>query len=161
MLARLLLLFIVVPLLELTFLLLLAELTRWWVSLLLVVVTGLAGTLLVQTQGLRTYRRIQQDLARGQMPAAALLDGLFILMAGALLLTPGMLTDLLGISFLIPVCRTWYRQAAGRWIQAHFHVVVSDPGGVPHDLDPSQVVDAAGRQVADRQMPEDRGEGGG
>jgi UPF0716 protein FxsA len=127
-LGRLLLLFIVVPLVELTLLLVLADLTDWWVSLLLVLITGMLGTVLARTQGFRTYRRIQSELSSGQMPTESLLDALCIFLAGALLLTPGMLTDLLGLSLLIPPCRAWYRRMAAHWIRTRFRVQMVMPG---------------------------------
>jgi len=106
----LLLLFIVVPFVELALLLKLAELTSWRDTLLLVIVTGLVGTWLARSQGIRTYRKIQQSLAAGQMPTDSLLDAAMIFVAGALLLTPGILTDLLGFSLLFPPTRLLYRR---------------------------------------------------
>ncbi len=112
----LLLLFIVVPFVELALLLKLADLTSWWHTLLLVIVTGIVGTWLARSQGLRTYSKIQQSLAEGQMPADSLLDAAMILVAGALLLTPGILTDLFGFSLLFPPTRRFYR----RWLVKRF-----------------------------------------
>ena len=115
-------LFIVLPFVELALLLKLADLTNWKVSLLLVVVTGIAGTLLIRHHGWFTYRRIQADLRAGHMPTDSLLDALFIFAAGVLLLTPGMLTDLLGILFLIPLSRHGCKWLLIRWIKSHFRV---------------------------------------
>jgi UPF0716 protein FxsA len=109
---------------ELALLLALADLTSFWTALLVVVVTGLVGTMLVRAQGFRAYGRIHEQLSRGEMPTDALIDALCILVAGALLLTPGMLTDAFGFSLLIPACRTFYRRGAARWFRAHFHVQV-------------------------------------
>ena len=58
----------------------------------------------------------------GKLPAAALLDAAMIFFAGALLLTPGMLTDAFGVSLLIPFCRHWYRRRLMAWIRRHFKV---------------------------------------
>ena len=120
MLARLLFLFITVPLVELALLLLLAQYTYWWVSLSLVILTGLIGATLARQQGLSTLARVQQELGRGRMPTDALVDGLLIFFAGGLLLTPGVLTDVLGITLLIPQCRTLYKRLLGRWFRAHY-----------------------------------------
>lgn len=116
MLFYLLLIFIVVPFVELALLLKLADLTSWWHTLLLVIVTGVLGTWLARSQGVRTYRKIQQSLSAGQMPTDSLLDAAMIFVAGALLLTPGILTDLLGFSLLVPFTRLLYR----RWLVQRF-----------------------------------------
>lgn len=116
MLFYLLLLFIVVPFVELALLLKLADLTSWLHTLLLVIATGVLGTWLARSQGLRTYRKIQQSLSAGQIPTDSLLDAAMIFVAGALLLTPGILTDLFGFSLLFPMTRHFYR----RWLVQRF-----------------------------------------
>ncbi len=95
MLLILLLLFIFVPLVELALLLYLADTTSWQLTLGLVVATGVFGTALARSQGWRAWSRIRDELAAGRMPAEPLLDAVLIFVAGALLLTPGILTDLL------------------------------------------------------------------
>jgi UPF0716 protein FxsA len=70
-----------------------------------IVVTGVVGATLARHEGLQVLRRIQAELAQGQLPAGALVDGMIILMAGALLITPGVLTDALGFLCLVPGCR--------------------------------------------------------
>ena len=110
MLLKLLSLFILVPLVELALLLYLADASSWQFTLLLVIATGVIGTLLAREQGWRTWTRIRDELAAGRMPADSLLDGVLIFIAGALLLTPGVLTDLLGISLLVPWCRACYEE---------------------------------------------------
>jgi UPF0716 protein FxsA len=108
-LGRLLVLFIAVPLLELALLLWIGR----WMGLLptvaLVVATGIAGAALARSQGLRLLYRIQAELAAGSMPARELLDGVLILVAGATLLTPGLLTDVFGLLLLVPGTRGWVR----------------------------------------------------
>lgn len=102
---RLLLLFTVVPLVELAILLQLGRLMGLGATVALVLATGIAGAWLARWQGLAVLRRVQVDLAEGRMPAGALLDGALILAAGALLITPGLLTDLTGVTLLIPPLR--------------------------------------------------------
>jgi UPF0716 protein FxsA len=105
MLARLGCLFVVVPLLELA---LLVQVGRW-IGLLptvgIVAATGLLGAWLARTQGLRALTELQAQTARGQMPAQAMLDGAAILVGGIVLLTPGILSDLLGFALLLPPTR--------------------------------------------------------
>ncbi len=122
MLLRLLLLFTVVPLVELTLLLVLADATSWQFALCLVLATGIVGALLARHQGLRCWRRVEQKLAAGELPGEPLIDGLMILVAGALLVTPGMLTDLVGFALLLPAFRRIIKRRLKRRFQAHIDV---------------------------------------
>ena len=122
MLFKLFLLFVIVPLAELTLLLWLTEVTSWTTTLGIVIVTGLVGSWLARRQGFRTFQRIRQELADRRMPTDSLVDALMIFVAGALLLTPGMLTDVFGLSLLVPMCRRYYRSRLKKWFQANFKV---------------------------------------
>ncbi len=116
---RLALLFLGVPVLEL---LLLIQMGRWvgvWPTVALVLVTGFAGATLARLEGLRVLIQIQAALARGQLPGRALLDGLAVLLGGALLLTPGILTDLVGLSFLFPLTRGFLLGRIRRSLERH------------------------------------------
>jgi UPF0716 protein FxsA len=119
---KLLLLFITVPFVELTLLLYLADRTNWMVALAMVVIPGVVGTWLAQSQGWRTWVCIQTELAAGRMPTAALLDAALIFVAGALLLTPGMLSDLVGILLLIPPTRQIVRRRLVAWFKSRFRL---------------------------------------
>jgi UPF0716 protein FxsA len=93
-------LFVLVPLLELA---LLIQVGRWMGVLPTVAVvglTGLVGAWLMRTEGLRTLARFQEELAKGELPGQALMDGAAVLTGGAFLLTPGVLTDALGFALL-------------------------------------------------------------
>lgn len=125
MIARLALLFVVVPFVELALLMLLADATDWKISLALVVITGVAGAWLVKHQGWRVLRRIREELAAGRLPAGALVDGALVLVAGTLLLTPGVLTDLVAIGLLIPATRTLAKRRLVRWFQDNFTLDVA------------------------------------
>lgn len=141
----LLLLFIVVPFTELALLLKLAEVTGVLHTLLLVIVTGLIGTWLTRSQGLQTYRKLQEALSAGKMPTDPLIDGVLILIAGALLLTPGILTDLFGFSLLIPFTRPFYRRWLIRNVKGRFTLKATFRGSVTGrstDQQQSEVVDS-------------------
>ena len=99
------LLFTLLPIVELAILIRIGEATVWWVPVALVIFTGIAGAALARWQGLRVYQRIRDDTRARRMPADALVDGFLILLAGILLVTPGVLTDVVGIAFLIPPVR--------------------------------------------------------
>jgi UPF0716 protein FxsA len=133
MLARLLLLFTVVPLVELALLLWLGYETHWTWAVLSVLVTGLAGAWLMQHQGLRTVRRIQQDLSAGRMPGDALQDAALVLAAGVLLLTPGVLTDLAALVLLVPWTRQGVKKLLARWLRARFRLAAGPFPSAPAD----------------------------
>ena len=119
MLWKLILLLTLVPAAELY---LLVALTRWWDSLLLtlviILVTGVVGAALARHEGLRVMRRMREEMASGRLPADSILDGVLILMAGALLVTPGVMTDVGGLLLLAPLTRVPIRGLVKRWIRA-------------------------------------------
>jgi UPF0716 protein FxsA len=105
LLSRLFLLFVGVPLLELFLLIQMGEWIGFLPTIAVVVATGVGGAALARMEGLRTLWTIQEELAHGRLPGAALLDGAAVLFGGALLLTPGIITDLVGLSCLFPPTR--------------------------------------------------------
>jgi len=105
LLTRLFILFVGVPLLELFILVQVGQWLGLWPTLALVVVTGACGAALARLEGLRTLWRIRAELNQGHLPAEALFDGFAVLFGGMLLLTPGILTDMLGLAFLLPPTR--------------------------------------------------------
>ncbi len=113
MFARLLLLFAIIPLLELWLLIELTKLTSLWWTIALVMTTGMLGMTLVRWQGLQALRQIQQATSTGQSPSRAIVSGVLVLVAGALLLTPGILTDTAGFLLCIPAIRN----AVAGWLQ--------------------------------------------
>lgn len=117
MIVRLFLLFSTVTFVELMILLKLAELTSFWTTLGIIVVTGFVGAWLARREGSAVWRNIQTQLAQGQVPGAALVDGLCILVAGAFLMTPGLLTDLTGFLLLMPPVRALFRAGLLKWFQ--------------------------------------------
>lgn len=101
----LLLLFIAIPLLEIYLLIQVGEIVGALPTVILVVFTAVIGVWLLRWQGLTTLAQVQRSMAQGQLPAVALIEGLFLLVAGALLLTPGFFTDALGFVLLVPPLR--------------------------------------------------------
>lgn len=73
----------------------------------LVIATAVFGSAMLRRQGVATFRRVQQTLARGEMPASEMLEGAMLLVAGALLITPGFITDTLGFLCLVPPLRRY------------------------------------------------------
>ena len=109
---KLLLLFIGVPLIEVLILIKLGSLFGFWPTIFLVIGTGILGAYLAKLYGLTIWYKIQQDLNAGVMPADKLVDGLLILIGGIVLLTPGLLTDILGFMLLIPITRRYFKRIA-------------------------------------------------
>ena len=115
--AILLLLFIGVPLVEIYFLIKVGGWLGAIPTVFLVVFTAMLGVLLLRFQGVTTLRRVQDTLARGEVPAVPMLEGALLLVAGALLLTPGFVTDAIGFLLLIPPLRQGMVRAwLGRFI---------------------------------------------
>jgi UPF0716 protein FxsA len=118
LLGKLALLFVVVPVLELA---LLIQVGRWvglLPTLLLVVATGVTGAWLARGEGTRVLVRFRRELAAGHIPGQALLDGLAVLVGGAFLLTPGILTDVAGFSLLVPFTRRAIQRRVRRSLEA-------------------------------------------
>jgi UPF0716 protein FxsA len=85
-------------------------------GVLVVVVTSLVGLLLVRAEGRHTLRKIQRNLATGELPGDQLLDGALILVAAGLFLTPGFLTDLFGLLLVLPPTRYPFRVALRKFV---------------------------------------------
>ncbi len=109
-LARLVLLFVVLPLVELMILIRIGEWVGLWPTLALVLVTGAVGASVARAEGTRALVRFRRELAEGHLPGQPLLDGISVLVGGALLLTPGILTDIAGLMLLFPPSRRWVQR---------------------------------------------------
>ncbi|MCW8125246.1 FxsA family protein [Microbulbifer halophilus] len=122
----LLLLFIVIPILEMWILIAVGSEIGALPTIGLVLLTAVVGLALLRRQGLSTVMRAQQKMQTGELPAREMAEGIFLAVGGALLLTPGFFTDALGFACLIPGLR---QLLLGRILR---HVtVVQGPGGVP------------------------------
>ena len=107
---RLLILFTVVPLVELALLIKLGNVIGLWPTIFIVIGTGVLGAALARSQGTQVISAIRAEVAEGRPPTEGLLNGLLVLVGGVVLLTPGLLTDLLGFSLLIPFTRNWFKK---------------------------------------------------
>lgn len=105
MIARLILLFTVLPLIELVILIEIGKHIGAFSTVLVVIGAAIVGASLAKVQGINTIRRIQKSLSEGRIPAEELLDGFLIFIAGLLLIAPGFLTDISGFLLLIPFSR--------------------------------------------------------
>ena len=99
------LLFLAVPLLEIFLLIEVGGVIGVAPTIGLVVLTAVAGAVLVRAQGFSTILQVRRSMEAGEVPAVAIIEGIFLLLAGALLLTPGFLTDAIGFGCLVPPLR--------------------------------------------------------
>ncbi len=111
---RLLLLFIVLPAVELGLLIEIGQRIGTLETLALIVVTGIVGASMARSQGLSLLSRVREQISAGEMPADSLLDGVMILIASALLVTPGVLTDAFGFLCLTPAFRALLKRELAR-----------------------------------------------
>lgn len=107
---------LLVPLADALLLVVLAGFLDWKVVVALVVLTALVGMLLVRAEGRHTLRKIQRRAERGEPPTNELVDGGLLLVAGAFLLTPGLVTDALGFLFVLPPSRYVVRTLLKRYV---------------------------------------------
>ena len=114
---KLLLLFIVVPAVELALLIELGSHLGTLPTLALIAVTGVVGAFLARRQGLAVVARAQEQMRLGQLPAGSMADGVMILVAAALLMTPGILTDALGFLLLVPPFRSFLKDSLHKRIR--------------------------------------------
>lgn len=110
MFARILLLFLLTPVVELALLIQLGEYIGFWNTIALIAVTGVAGSYLAKREGLSVWKQFNRRLTEGALPGNELVDGVIILTAGALLITPGVLTDVIGFIGLVPASRKLVRK---------------------------------------------------
>lgn len=125
-------------------LLLLSRYTGFWATLGLVLGTGVFGAWLARRQWRWLLQRTQSRIQQQELPQELVTDGLMILMGACLLVTPGILTDLLGLTLMVPVVRSWLRKVAGEWIRGHVVVLAPPPGNPPG---PPDVVDGKARRT--------------
>lgn len=112
--AKLMLLFTLIPIVEISILIPLHGAIGGWETFALVCTTALLGTFLTRWQGSEALRRIKEAIQQGKLPGDEIIDGVLVLLAGATLITPGVLTDTTGLLLLIPVIRAPVRRALKR-----------------------------------------------
>lgn len=154
-------LFVLLPIVELALLLRVGQWIGLWPTVALVAVTGLLGAVLARREGLRALTAVQLEVARGRVPARPLMDGAAVLVGGAFLLTPGVLTDVIGFALLLPPVRSlfyaWAKRRLARAISRGsvrmtvWGTTFGEPGGGP-------LRDEPGSRPGHRQMERDRNE---
>ena len=121
--------FIAVPVIEIALFIEVGGRIGLWSTVAIVIVTAFAGTTLLRIQGLSVLQRAQESATRNELPVKAVFDGLCLLVAGVLLLTPGFFTDALGFTLFVPMFRELAGRGIWRWLKLHGHVQVGGFGG--------------------------------
>jgi UPF0716 protein FxsA len=147
MLLPLVLIFIVVPIVEIYVIIQVGEAIGALWTIALLVADSILGSVLMRSQGRAAWRRFNETVAGGRVPAREVLDGALVIFGGALLLTPGFVTDIFGLIFLLPPTRTVVRQLLVRRFAGRFVVSRPPRGGPGFD------VDGTASEVEPRSLP--------
>jgi UPF0716 protein FxsA len=113
---KLFLAFTLVPFIEIYLLIKIGAQVGAFNTILIVILTGLLGASLARLEGIKTMTKVRDSLNRGDLPAEEMLDAMLIFVAGVVLLTPGFITDLVGLALLVPKLRYWFK----RWLRKKF-----------------------------------------
>lgn len=125
---KLLLLFILVPAAELYLFFTLGAHIGWDITLIIILLTAFIGAALTRSQGSKVMENFRQATAEGRLPHKEAMDGILILLAGAVLLTPGFLTDTVGFLLLVPPVRTLIRGWLASVLKGRIHFMGPPPG---------------------------------
>lgn len=109
--------FLIIPLVELYLLIKIGGILGAFNTILIILITASLGAYMAKSQGFQVFRQIQEATSNGRMPGNELLHGFFILAGGFALITPGLLTDAIGFSMLIPQTREIYVKLAKELIR--------------------------------------------
>ncbi len=120
---KLFLIFTLVPVVELALLIKVGTLIGTLNTVVLVIGTALTGAFLVRLEGINVIYRFQKNLAEGIFPAEEIFDGALLLVAGAVLITPGFLTDILGLLIVLPPSREVLKGLIRRYVEKNVFVV--------------------------------------
>jgi len=129
--------FILVPIAEIAVFIEVGGMIGLWATIGIVILTAIVGTSLLRSQGLAAFGRAQAAMSEGRLPVEEVIHGFCLVIAGALLLTPGFLTDIGGFLLFVPPVRLVLARAAMRWFAkngtVHMHTGSGRPGGPAGD----------------------------
>jgi UPF0716 protein FxsA len=135
MLLPLVLLFIVVPIAELAVIIQVGQAIGVWWTIAILVADSILGSVLMRAQGRSAWRRFNAAVQSGRVPAREVLDGALVIGGGALLLTPGFITDVLGLLLLIPPTRAVVRAVLARRLERRMLAAAMRTRARPFDVD--------------------------
>ena len=120
---KLFLLLVIIPIVELAILIKVGSIIGTLNTIIVVILTAVIGAYMVRLEGLGVLSRIQQNMVQGVFPAEELINGVMILIAGALLLTPGFFTDIIGFLMVFPVSRNVIKRFVKRYIEKRINYI--------------------------------------
>jgi UPF0716 protein FxsA len=123
------LLFVVVPIAELAVIIQVGQALGFWLTLALLIADSILGSVLMRSQGRAVWRRFNEALQAGRPPAREVLDGVLVIFGGALLLTPGFISDFLGLFLLLPPTRAIVRGVLARRLTHRIVASMTMPRG--------------------------------
>jgi UPF0716 protein FxsA len=150
--------FVVVPLVEIFVLVQVGQVIGAWWTILLLIAASALGAWLIKREGSRAWAALREALQTGRMPARELADAGLILIGGTLMLTPGFVSDVVGILLILPVTRPVARRLLTRMVAARLVGPVAGPSGGPFGSSGPQGPRDARRPGPDPQGPVVRGE---
>jgi UPF0716 protein FxsA len=122
---KLFLIFAVIPMVELSLLIKIGSIIGTMNTIMIIILTAVIGAYMVRMEGIGVWFRIQKSLMEGIFPAEELIDGIMILIAGAVLLTPGLVTDILGFLMVFPLTRGFIKNILKKYFEnriSHIHI---------------------------------------
>jgi UPF0716 protein FxsA len=141
---NLLFLFTVIPLVDLFLLVYIGQIIGFWETVLIVLATGVSGAFLARSEGVFLLQRIQRDIANGLMPKKDLINGFFLVIGAVLLVTPGVITDLVGFLLIMPGSRDIIRIIVTSRIQKHINIRTVSFKSNPQEHPSDNIIDAEG-----------------
>jgi UPF0716 protein FxsA len=147
------LLFIVVPIVEIYVIIQVGQAIGALWTIALLVVDSIVGSMLMRAQGRAAWRRFNDAVAAGRVPAREVLDGVLVIFGGALLLTPGFVTDIFGLLFLLPPTRIAIRGLLVRRVAGRIFFAVPGSTGRRGPPRPGGDVDGTATEVDPRSLP--------
>lgn len=126
-------LFALIPVIELAILIKVGSFIGIGYTILLVIGTALVGAYLVRLEGFNIMTRFQRNMSEGRFPAEEIFDGAMVLVSGALLLTPGLVTDLFGFLLVFPPSRGVIKGYLKKYVRARTNTITIEPGDFRRD----------------------------
>jgi UPF0716 protein FxsA len=144
------LLFVLLPIAEIYMIIQVGQAIGAWWTIALLIADSILGALLMRGQGRAVWRRFNAALAAGRPPTREIVDGALVILGGALLLTPGFITDIFGIALLLPPSRALVRSLLARGLAARIGVAFVNRGSEPRRATRDYDVDGTASEIGDK-----------
>jgi UPF0716 protein FxsA len=144
------LLFVLLPIAEIYMIIQVGQAIGAWWTIAVLIADSILGALLMRGQGRAVWRRFNAALAAGRPPTREIVDGALVILGGALLLTPGFITDIFGIALLLPPSRALVRSLLARRLAARIGVAFVNRGSEPRRATRDYDVDGTASEIGDK-----------